>query len=572
MSTALKASFARSAQSVKTSWVQFFGASVCFLIFGAKVALIARVNINWDEFFYLSHVHEYVRGELARPFQMAHVHLFAWLPKTSPHEVEQILAGRVVMTALLGVTAVLIFRLASQWVSPHTAWLAPVCFLAASPILRHGGAFRADSLLAPLLLGSLILVTTRRHGKRNAVAAGLLLGAAGAIAVKAVLSVPVLTLLALVNRDGDGADTLGQRLRAGAKRVTIIGVVSIVLAAVLVALHQANLAQNPSKNLASFAVGVADKTLLSVPWFPRTDYLQPILLENWAVWLLILGGTLAAVVRRSSAGICAIALLPIVFYRNAFPYYYLVMLAPAAVLAALCADTLRLTVARVSGNASSWVPVLVAIPVLLQFGVNFSYLRYDGLERQRTLISAVHQIFPNPVPYIDHSGMVSSFPKANFFMSSWGLENYRKNGVGFMRDAISHERPPALITNTSVLDPTSAASSVLTEEDRSLIEQFYIEYWGPIRVAGARIDLDSFQVAEVALPFPGRYRLEASQPVDGNGQRLFNGAVIEVRDEEPFSVRLVSSGSGVTTVRMLWAEARPPPEWTWPYFNVYTGL
>jgi hypothetical protein len=157
-------------------------------------------------------------------------------------------------------------------------------------------------------------------------------------------------------------------------------------------------------------------------------------------------------------------------------------------------------------------------------------------------------------------------------MSSWGLENYRKNGVGFMRDAISHERPPALITNTSVLDPTSAASSVLTEEDRSLIEQFYIEYWGPIRVAGARIDLDSFQVAEVALPFPGRYRLEASQPVDVNGQRLSNGAVIEVRDEEPFSVRLVSSGSGVTTVRMLWAEARPPPEWTWPYFNVYTGL
>ena len=50
-------------------------------------------------------------------------------------------------------------------------------------------------------------------------------------------------------------------------------------------------------------------------------------------------------------------------------------------------------------------------------------LRFDGQFDQRAVVAAVHRIFPEPVPYLDHGGVMASFPKVNFFMSSWGVDD-----------------------------------------------------------------------------------------------------------------------------------------------------
>ena len=66
-----------------------------------KFALIRLLNVNWDEFFFLSHVHDLARGELALVLQGSYTHLFSWLLLLPGDEMQQIVAARCVMVALL---------------------------------------------------------------------------------------------------------------------------------------------------------------------------------------------------------------------------------------------------------------------------------------------------------------------------------------------------------------------------------------------------------------------------------------------------------------------------------------
>ncbi len=64
---------------------------------------------------------------------------------------------------------------------------------------------------------------------------------------------------------------------------------------------------------------------------------------NWQplFWLLIgIGVILCACRRRLDLLAFALALLPIVFYRNAYPYFYVVMLAPASLLSGFAVATI----------------------------------------------------------------------------------------------------------------------------------------------------------------------------------------------------------------------------------------
>ena len=83
-----------AAHSVKTERFLLF---LILAGLAARAALVFSLNINWDEFFYLSHIYGYERGELAVQLQMFHVHLLGWLTSVSGNEVDQILAARVLM-------------------------------------------------------------------------------------------------------------------------------------------------------------------------------------------------------------------------------------------------------------------------------------------------------------------------------------------------------------------------------------------------------------------------------------------------------------------------------------------
>jgi hypothetical protein len=298
---------------------------------------------------------------------------------------------------------------------------------------------------------------------------------------------------------------------------------------------------------------------------------------DMAFWLVAFVGLVWALSRKMwSVAACGLALLPVIFYRNSFAYYYVVMWGPASVLfAAACAAVQELSsrAARplIAGLATFSLAALLGAHGLRQL----PFLSTPRQIEQRELVAVVHSIFPGPVAYVDHSGMIASFRKVNMFMSTWGVEGYVARGKPFMPPAMAKFRPPLLIANRAELIPGTANFSRLLTEDQQAILYHYIPYWGPVRIAGAAAIIAGREPTVVKLPFAGRYRLESAQAVIIDGNLREPGAVIPV-DENDLALE-ISAHSGFGTdrslaMRLIWADARRPPHNPPKSMHYYDGL
>jgi hypothetical protein len=237
------------------------------------------------------------------------------------------------------------------------------------------------------------------------------------------------------------------------------------------------------------------------------------------------------------------------------------MLAPAVILIPVVVDEVRALVRRnAAASRREWVPMACGVLLLAQGVIRLPLISWDQQAGQRQVLDAVHQIFPNPVPYIDHAGMVATYRKVNFFMSTWGMDEYRRTGKPFMLPALREFRPPMVLVNRSYLDVTSQHSNYLMPADRETLRAFYQPYWGPILVAGARADLGGPEPRAVALPFAGKYRLESAEPVLVDGVLRAPGDAVDVAGETVQLALQPGSTRDTLIVRLLIAEAgRPPP-------------
>jgi len=573
-------------------------ALAALLLLGAKLALLWRVNLNWDEFYFLTHVHSLVRGELAAGLQTAYTHLFRWLPGSGGDEIAQLHVARVLMWLLLGLGAALLLKLAQRWFSLPAAAFAAVAFVAMLPTLLHGAAFRADSMLLPLELAALLALTDpRRAPRRRALAAGAWLGLATAITLKAVLLAPVFVALLLLRRDAtptqdataasddgraSGAATRGSA--SGAARAPLGAALAeglwLALAAALVAgsllgLHLATLDPATSAAAPSAAGSAWQRTIAAAEFAPRADTWWRLVSLDPVWWLLAtLGAAWCVATRRWAALACALALTPLLFYRNAFAYYYVPMCAPAGVLLAAAWDALaaglrRIAPARTASLALGALVVAVTARGLLQA----DYLQGTRQDTQRAVVAAVHRIFPRPVAYLDHSGMIASFRKVNFFMSSWGVAEYQAAGRPFVAAALARFAPPLLLANRGAIVPDGPEFQMLLPEDQRLIARSYLPYWGPVYVAGAAATLQGAEPATLSLPFAGRYRLDSSKDVEVGGRRLAPGETLEVGATQlTVGLRQVEPAAPALEVRLVWAEARPAPPGALPEGHIYDGL
>lgn len=546
--------------------------AACAAIVVTKFLLVGRINIHWDEFFYLSGVHQAARGELTQVLQGAYVHLFQWLMRLDADEVGQIVVTRALMTALLAITVVLLWRLASVWVSKAAALLAPLCYLSTTPVLEHGASFRADSLLAPLCMLSAVLLA-RTLTMRAAIWAGICLGAAFAISIKAVLFAPVVAALIALDTEADGR----WRIDRNAKMLGVVAGAAGVVALALVMLHKLSVPAAEA-TMTAYASRTFTKTILDVPYFPRYAEYEWIKSQNQLAWLLLVVGAVCSILRPRfwRAGACALSLLPLLFYRNAWAYYYVVMLAPACVLAAVAGESLgQLLQAMRWSVGHDLATIALALFLSVSAARHIAPLRADEQGAQRAVIAAVHRVFPQPVPYIDHSGMIASFRKVNFFMSTWGVEDYRAAGQSFVEQALA-VRAPLLLANRPVLDARRPEfKTQLLPRDRALIQQFYQPYWGPIRVAAAVVDLAGNETVQAELPFPGHYRLETEEEVFIDAMLRRNGDVVGI--VQP-TVRVARSREGQLRsgqnlrVRLVWAAAQAPPSVAPPTQRLYQPL
>ncbi len=72
----------------------FLMLTACVGILAFKFYVASRININWDEFWFLSFVHSLLRNELTMVMQGAYTHVFAWLPFAGTNEADQIVTSR----------------------------------------------------------------------------------------------------------------------------------------------------------------------------------------------------------------------------------------------------------------------------------------------------------------------------------------------------------------------------------------------------------------------------------------------------------------------------------------------
>jgi hypothetical protein len=539
-----------------------------------KAYLTQRLNINWDEFYYLNHVHSVARGDAGPLLQRFQTHLFGWIPGLNGNEVDQIVAARLLMVALLGLTTYLVWRLGQYWLAGWPAFVPPLVYVSAVPVMMHGGSFRADSMLAPLTVLALLALFRPNRRSRHEIMAGCALGLAGAITIKTALAAPL--VLSAIVFQATSASSIGRIRLANAVATSIrVASAAAVTFVLLISVHWLLTDQTSMDSSVALGAASAKKTLLDVPLFSQARWLSAYVHWQPLLWILILTGAVTAVARRrADVASFALALLPVAIYRNAFPYYYVVMLAPAAILAGYAVQELRdgLLERRQRWSATA-VTTVICLGLLYQ-GVSYhGRLSENQQSNQRMLIGAIHQVFEEPVNYVDRCGMVSSFRKVNFFMSTWGMETYRKRSQPFMPTAIRDHRPAFVLVNSAALNPNRPLDTGLLPEDYELIARYYPKYWGPLRVAGASAVVESGASVRVTVPFPESYRIWTSAPVLVDGVERASGDVIAV-NAQGVTVSLPPNAydPGPAKVRLVLASAKPPPEQQLPGVPLFSGL
>ena len=554
-------------------------AGIFLIATSLRFLFVFTTDINWDEFYFLANVYEFKRAELDRPLQTLHVHAFTWLSQVSLNEVNQIAAARILMFAASLVTAFLIYRLCLRFASPAAAMVALACYTAFSFVMEHASSFRTDPIITACTMGAIyIALTGGWHAGRFALL-GALLGIAGLISIKAVFMVPVIGCILLVR--------LFYTDRKPAAFAVCLGAFFSALAsfAALYFLHKSTLsAQSDTAGVEIVSHGI-QKTLLAGDLFPQVSILLPALASNFVISAAMVCGVWIVLIRlaRGEAGpsgqglqlLClGLPILTLIFYRNSFPYFYPFILAPAAVFIAIAAD------AYLNGPVKKpWGPKYLGYFLLIlaiQVGVSVSKNLKRTTETQTATLQTVHQMFPEPVAYIDRNSMVSSFPKKGLFMSSWGLENYHTAGTPIFADIIRQDRPQFLIANIETLDlnhperiANLPAQRRLLPEDLDMLSRTFIHHWGKIYVPGKRFaNLSPSESQTFDLVMEGIYTLESTHPVRIDGEFVNPGDQIFLNQGS----HILAGTKPDTHVALRWGRNLFIPDNQAPKAPIYFGF
>jgi hypothetical protein len=496
----------------------------CLVLCAALQLHLATVQgINWDEFRFLSDIYAFERGDLGLALQTFHVHFFGWLTRGIGNEVAQIIVARFVMLGFEAATIGLIYAIARRFADHTSALLAAVCFISFSFVLRHGGSFRYDPIATALSMGSVYLLLAPGRERAKAIAAGGLVAVAGLVTMKSVLFLPLLAAVALFR--------LAECRNPKRLMISYLlgSVVSLTIFAALHAWHVSTLGSADSSS--AVVARSVSKTLGTGMLFPQRFVLMRSVLENPVQWGLLATAAVTAIREAVTArsGSRMRAWLPVAFlvplatvavYRNAYPYFYAFMLAPAVIVIAVL-------IARAEHRR-----LAALLAIVMTAGAFIQYMAVDRviLDRQRMTISAVHEIFPTPVPFIDHGSMPASFVQAGFFMSTWGMEQYRTAGRPVMRSALAEKGAVFLIDNSPRLNAALAnkasAGGLLPQDARALRENL-VHHWGPIWIIGKTFQSSS-SPTDFEILVPGRYTLESSTPIFIDGKERSIGSVIEL--------------------------------------------
>tara|TARA_B100000378_G_scaffold42955_2_gene32249 strand:- start:11648 stop:13360 length:1713 start_codon:yes stop_codon:yes gene_type:complete len=525
-------------------------AAAIALLLVAQAVMVHTRAINWDEFFYYDEVARFADGHLARALQSIHVRIFSWLPARFSDTIDAIIAGRTVMLGFEMVILGSIFAVARRFADTAGALLCALSYLSAAYVLQHGFSFRADPAATAALMASLaLLIWMPLHGPRFWImaAAGAALAALAAMfTIKAIFYAPPFAGIALLRWRGE--------TRAGSAliRLALFAVMTLAAFAAFYALHASGVTGAAGDPSGGVAKANAASSHLLADGMNRMFFLG--MPNNLGMilkgWILTPGLTALAVAtpfvlarkgRFTSPQRIALAslwlpVLTFAFYENTASYFFVFMLAPLCVAATAAITPLR-----------DRVPVaLIAAALVAPSMAILADERADVLANQRALIGEVHRIFPEPVAYFDHPGMLAGFPKRNGFMTPWGMKGYVANGVPAYAAAMEREPVPLLLTNWWLFgaldDPEN---DIFLPADTAALRENYVHVTGAIFVAGRDIAAgDPPRVTHFLVP--GAYTVIGG-PVEFDGRVRQAGEIVDVERGE---YRLAPAGQ--TDARLIW--------------------
>ncbi|CAN1574212.1 hypothetical protein MCELHM10_03560 [Paracoccaceae bacterium] len=534
-----------------------FGFWICTLVAVQTIAMGITVvihNVNWDEFNFLQLVHEFLRGDPVRALQTFHVRLFGWLTWFPDAGLTQIIVGRGVMLTLVIGTAVLTGFLTRHLVLVGIAGdrhisdagiaglLAAAAFLTSGYVTIHAASFRADPLLAFLLMVAITILFTRSGLVWFGLAA-FATALALVISVKSALWLPVF-LAALIWRTPEKGVPL---------RMVIAGLATLPMVAILLFWHAQGLNAAQTEGSAATLSDALFTGVLNGGFLPRQ-----LTVVVWAVVSIPAIGAVLTVLasRRGSPGGTATGrarlalfllmapIFSVLVYRNAFPYFFPFITPPLMVVAGVGLSGL-LAHKRVSTVVMLWMSMAV--------GAQFLRATGEGNSDQRMTTDALRRIFPTPVAYIDRSAALPEFSKAGPFLSGWGLQKYRDAGIPVFANLIRERQPPFVLATSAALlaalEGRHSANAGLLPADQKALFQNYVHFSGPVWLAGKNLVVGPGP-QETAILIAGRYQVLTEGPVILNGQTVGPGGIVDLRTGP---LVFTTGGNGETAVTLILA-------------------
>ncbi len=536
-----------------------------------------QVPIDQDEFYYLSLVHAFQRGELPHAFQSFHVHLFSWLRYVSENELTQAMAARSVMLLFFLGTCYCLYRIGLRLLGATGALFSVLCYLALIHTVTKGAAFRSDTPATFLFLLALCWFVRKDPSGMSQVVAGAALALACLFTIKAAFYLSAFAALAFILLLGSE-----NRLHALKRMLPLVVTLPFVFL-ILYRLHVSTLPPATTARAAPF-LERAIVTFTSFRFSPKLPALLSTLRWDILTWFLFsLGFGVCAYrlgVRRAGwvsaeAQLLALAapLLSIPFYRNAFSYFY-PFIVPSAML--LCGYGFGVVMSRLEKMNLRLAPV---VSVVIAFLVFRTFILWPAAlisqgwtahtAAQREVLSVIHRMFPEPVAYIDGCSMVSSFPKVGFFMSTAGMSAYQREGRAVLSQAIVDRKPLFVLANEAQLNldcaepPRSVGAGLtLRPEDWQVLKSHFIHHWGPIWVAGRQFQIGAAapaQTFEILVAGPYTIEGDAEVVIDGRIQRHGDAVILQ---EGAHTIEVRGSSA---TITLRWGRHlyRPKQEPTW---------
>ena len=525
------------------------------LILGLHLHLALTRTINWDEFHFLSRVHDYARGELTLPLQTLHVRFFEWLAHLEGPGVDQILRARLAMFGALIGTCIAIFAVARRFASREAALICSLAYLAGGYVLQHGTAFRFDPIVACLSMTALAIFTRTNLRWPWITVFAALLGIAFMVSMKMVLYLPAFAGMAWLRWSEADFDL---------RRAITLGLAAALAATAAGLLYLWHSAGLPPSDDAATMVGRASGAMFGIS--PNLRFSARAILVAAPTFLLLIFLTRAfrspdgysTSEKVALAGLAA-PLGSLLIYTNTFPYFHAFIMAP--VCAAL-AGSLRYVVPR-HGAAN------IAIVFVVWAAAMWASDKPSQLSKQRQLQIVASEIFPERVKYFDFAGFLPQHSKANFFMSNWGFHDYRAGLFPSFTEILAEETVPLVAAVDPELNPTMSNAVVdgpnspfFVPGDVDTIRDTYRNFWGPYWLAGTELEAETNRLWTVRVP--GIYTVQGSLAV--SGKKYLSGQTLHL-DRGDVSLEATSDKAGLVYGDNIQVPDLPVP--TRPYWTPF---